>query len=915
MTDASYILFINCITNTYNLYNEARLSLKEPLIIPEFETYTETEFLKARVKELRSKLDKKYRHVKQLELRIAQLEGRYISQSSPTGVSEMQLDSANTQTITAFADQDAGWATELEGTYEPTMDLGNNEQADLATFLSRPIRQSAQTWAVNQSLFYKFNPWAAFCENAIVRDKIKNYELLRMKLHCKMVISGTQFHYGRALVSYNPYTYNDQITVERDFFNTDLVAASQKPHFFLDPAKNTGGELCMPFMWHNNFLEIPKSDWDDMGEIVIKSFSNLQHANLGNDPVTVTTYIWATDVVLTMPTSSDPPVALTSQSSKPRALGAKNQSNKMSADEYGTGIISKPAAAVSEAAGALEKVPVIGPYMTATKIATGAVADIARSFGLSRPSVITDVVQQKPLPAGNLCNTDAADAVQKLTLDSKAEVTIDSRTAGLNGEDEMGIVDYAMRESYLTTFTWTPTQTPDTLLWNARVTPMLYGSLDAEFHMTPMAHIATAFEQWQGSIKYRFQIVKSNFHKGRLLVRWDPNNFTSAVNYNTNYSRVVDIAEEEDFEIVVGWGRAKPWLQCSHPYEATGNFDSSSRLTENPNDANGVLELAVLNDLVSPSTDSSITVNVYVSACEDFKLAAPTNDKLKDYHLFPQPLASQSSEPTMEMGAGESDKPTGATEIQSIVGESKPSDETYLVYYGDPPTSIRELCKRYTFTRGWMMPAANADTMRINGLRNKNAPYNTGYDIEGIDLAANGTSKVTVGSTAFSSWFTPCYAGVRGAYRKKYMLENADDAAPCVIRQPYKNADNGTVFSSELAFSTTTAVQTKYLSSRYNIAGGAGTAATNCGVNNTIEVELPYYMPKRFSAARQVSAQSLDCNSHQIRSRAVHGGSGTAAPKITTPVIYQYDAVGEDFSLFCFAGVPIYYRYTLNETT
>lgn len=881
--------------------------------------------LRARVKELRGKLDKKYKHVSQLQNRIDYLErGVLFSQSSEPGTSETKTTNSNMQTITAFADQDAGWTSELVGTYDSTMDLGNNEQADLAKFLSRPIRQSAQTWAVGSELFYKFNPWAAFCENAIVRDKIKNYELLRMKLHCKIIISGTQFHYGRALASYNPYTKTDQITIERAFLPVDLVQASQKPHIFLNPANNTGGELVMPFMWHNNFLEIPKSDWDDMGEVVIKSFGTLKHANLGNDPITVTVYLWATDVVLTMPTSHDPP--LSSQS----GLGPKNQANKLSGDEYGTGILSKPAAAISEAAGKLATIPVLRPYATATQIATGAIADVAKSFGLSRPSVITDIVQQKPLPAGNLSNTDAADAVQKLTLDSKAELTIDSRTVGLDGKDEMGITEYACRESFLTEFGWTPNETPDSLLWNCKVTPMLFSQMDAEIHMTPMAHMAMAFESWQGSIKFRFQVVKSGFHKGRLLVRWDPNNFTTAVNYNTNYSRVIDIAEEEDFEVVVGWGRAKPWLNCSEPYLASGNFSSVGRLSEDPNACNGVLEIAVLNDLVSPSTDSNISINVFVSACEDIKFAGPTNHKLVNYHLFPQPVAlkSQASEPDDEIlqsqssppletdmeEAAEGDKPTGATTIAPIVGESQPSDQTYLVYYGDPPTSIRELCKRYCYTRGWQMPAADADSMKINYMRNKVAPYFTGYDSNGIDRNAANTASLTTGSTAFSTWFTPCYAGVRGAYRKKFIFENADDAAPLVFREQWRGSGNGAITSTTLAASSADAVKTKYLSSRFGSTSGTGSATTNCGVNNTIEVEFPYYRPHRFSPARAVSAQAMDCNTYGLQVRSVHGGAGTASPKIVTPVIYQYDATGEDFSLFCFTGVPIYYRYPIDET-
>merc|ERR1712127_414048 len=121
-------------------------------------------------------------------------------------------------------------------------------------------------------------------------------------------------------------------------------------------------------------MDIPQQDWNEMGDITIKSFGNLLHANGGNDPVTVTIYLWAEDVVLTVPTYSS---ILVSQAGK--------YSNTINGDEYGSGIISKPAAAIAKAAGALASLPVIGPYMTATQVASGAVANIAKMFGFSRP--------------------------------------------------------------------------------------------------------------------------------------------------------------------------------------------------------------------------------------------------------------------------------------------------------------------------------------------------------------------------------------------------------------------------------------------------------------------------------------------------------------------------------------------------
>lgn len=909
--------------------------------VESFDELDEVKCLKSRNKELRDKLSKKYRHCKQLQRRIDQLEAMMLISHSgvvsdsqpPPGINEMETSPMSTEQITAFADQDAGWVTEKVGMYEPTMDLSNNADSNLGNFLQRPIRQSAQSWVVGQPLFYKFNPWAEFCTNLFVRDKIKNYELLRMKLNVKMVISGTKFHYGRALVSYNPYIKGDQVTVQRNFIDQDLIGASQKPHFFLNPTKNTGGELCLPFFWDKNYLSIPSADWNDMGEITISSFGNLLQSNGGNDPVTVTIYIWAEDVVLTIPTSSDPPLVSQSGRRGGRKSDSQNANQINRSDEYGQGIISKPASAIAKVAGQLSTLPVIGPYMTATQIGANATSKIAQLFGYSRPNVITDIVQFKPAPTGNLANIDAADAAVKLTMDSKAEISVDSRTAGLDGSDEMGILDYCKRESYLTQFSWEPDKTPDALLWNTRVLPMQLDNINSEIHMTPLAHMATGFEQWQGSLKFRFQIVKSDFHKGRILVRWDPNQFTSAVDYNTNYSRVVDIAETDDFEIVVGWGQSEPWKECGTPYDSGSNFSDTQRLLGDSTQGNGILELAVLNDLVSPSIDAPISINVYVSACDDFKLAGPTNAAFNNYHLFAPPAASQafieeveeeevlesqSSSPNVETGdTTESDKPTSSGEMIPMAKKSQQDDATYLVYYGDPPCSIRELCKRYTLTRFWFPNLAANNTLRIYTIRNKNFPYYTGYDPQGIDLAVDGTTPLTVGPTAWMSWFTPSYAGIRGAMRNKLLFSASNSRqSPLVIRDDFTNSTNGRFSFSTLSLAgTASSVVQKFLTSRFAIQTGNGANATNLGVNNTIETEFPYYYPQRFSAARTIQAQDLDCNSNITKFTVARSDDLFAIPFENSVAYQEHKAVGEDFSLMFFTGVPIYYQYTLNDTS
>jgi hypothetical protein len=206
------------------------------------------------------------------------------------------------ESITGFSDQLAGWTTSITESRDATYNLANNNDSDLGDFLGRPVKVWETQWVVGQPLFENFNPWELFLVNPRVKEKTSYYELLRMNLHAKFVISGTGFHYGRAIVSYNPYLY-DEVTVERNFLDQDIIGASQKPHIFLNPTNNSGGQIDMPFFYHNNYMSLTDNDSSMMGELAVKSFGNLKHANGGDDPVTVTAFVWASDVTLTVPTS------------------------------------------------------------------------------------------------------------------------------------------------------------------------------------------------------------------------------------------------------------------------------------------------------------------------------------------------------------------------------------------------------------------------------------------------------------------------------------------------------------------------------------------------------------------------------------------------------------------------------------
>lgn len=945
-------IFVNSVSNTEIFRPSA--GLDKPSFVPQLERskhvswselVNEIEELKLENNKLRSSLARKYAHNKKLKRRIDTLEknideimqmdcsdleevfeshsGEVSEQDPLTTVSE-GVSEAKHQ-ITTFADEDAGWTADIDGQYDSTMDLAANPDSELGQFLMRPLRVDAVQWAVGQPLFYEFNPWETFLTNNFIAEKVANYELIRMKMHMKVVISGTPFHYGRALVSYNPLNGFDQVTVQRNFLDIDLIGASQRPHFFLNPTHNEGGEMEMPFFFRENYISLSKGDASDLGQVTLKSFSNLRHANGGDDPVTVTIYIWATDVVLTMPTSITSSTVLKSQSG--RQQGKKNkkrapQKNTINGgqDEYGQGIISKPASVIAKAAGMLEAIPVIAPYARATEMVATKVGQIAKLFGYSRPPIVSDIQLFKPNPTGNLTNVDAGDAVHKLSLDSKAEVTIDPRVCGLGPEDEMGIKQISCKESYLTSFTWDPSQGVDTLLWQSYVTPNLFGINGEELHPTPMSMLAQYFRNWQGSIKFRFQVVKSQYHKGRLLVRYDPRSHGSNVDYNTNYSRVVDIADEEDFEIVVGWGQNKPFLECNQMSDTRNYYNSGpTRLFTDSNGLhNGVLEVDVLNSLVSPSVDASIFVNVFVSTCDDINWARPDGDKMRNLHYFPEPPAQLTSQSGMENpsnsnGPDMTDRPTGTMAMDPISSGADPTDQTMTVFFGETPTSLRELFKRYTYSRGWVPPQPGDGVVGIYRLRNKDLPYQKGYDPQGIDLALDTVTPITTGQTSPISFFMPCYAGYRGAMRRKYIFSSTTgrDTNPSVTRTNFLGSGNGSYVFNEIYVNSDPGFRSKFLSSRSNTQSNAGASVTNLGINNVVEVELPFYQDGRIGYSRLIQAQDLNCNSHYVEVTQTNDPENKIDNVITD--FQEWVACGEDFSLYFWSGAPILYRYSVSE--
>ena len=836
-----------------------------------------------------------------------------------------------------FNDADAGYSYDLDDYTDPTRMMQDSDDADLGRFFERPVKIFETNWGINLVLSEDFDPWTLFFENPRVQNRISNFNLLRCKLKLKILVNGTPFHYGRVMAGYAPLDAYDETSPITGMIQQDLVQLSQRPHIFLDPTTSTGGEMELPFFWHKNYLTIPDSEWDKMGTMVLRTVNTLQHANAGTTPVTISVFAWATGVSLAVPTSVEPTTLVpqakeTNISKSKNSSGSKKSNGKMTAkksskpqtsvsappehtEANSSGMISGPATAVARAAGALKAIPFLTPYATAAEMAASKTAAVAKLFGYSRPAVTKDPEPFKPVPCSHLATTTVPDYVNKLTVDDQQGLTIDTRIAGVGNEDTLAVKSIAGRETYLTTFTWDTSASPESLLWNARVNPCLWAEsgsgAQTAYHIPACCMVAMPFKYWTGSIKFRFQIVRSAYHKGRVKLAFDPN-FLASNEYNTNYIDIIDIAERDDFTITVGNAQGKTLLEhldvgldgvtegySTTPYAARGK-------------GNGVLAMYVVNKLTAPNptAGSSIKVNVFVSMGDDFEVFVPDH-KFMDFTPFVKPLALQSKEEDIDSTTAALETTMAPSPLESEECEIGPTlqyeDVISKVWTGESIHSLRPLLRRYVIWNA----IGNADSVdTITYGRMPGFPYYRGYDPNGVDTTASA-EKYNFCNTLLMHWVTLAHQGWRGGVRYKFLHAGQQDYATLSVqRHCTNNVTNYTVgATTPNAYLNVRSIRADVVKdnswagndSTAGFLGWNGKAYQTSYINPNLEFEMPFYNELRFIPGKRLdyTGSRLDLEGYDYRIFSKTKGSATWEINV---------AAAEDFQVFFWTGLPRLYR-------
>jgi hypothetical protein len=808
--------------------------------------------------------------------------------SLQSGIVKAENPDTVSSSVTTFVDENNDWTSGINHMKDDSYYAADTGDVSLSAFFARPIEIGRVDWASNatNTVSLDLDPWLLFWANSRNVNRIANYRNLRANLKVKVMLNGSPFHYGRAICVHSPMGATD------DYLDSNsLTQLSQLPHLYIDPSTSQGGEITIPYIHHFNSFNILTADWTGRSRVYIRGMTPLGHLAGSTGKITITVFCWAEDVVLSCPTSSNP------NTLSPQA-GPE--------DEYGKGIISRPAYAVAHHAGLLRNVPFLRPYATATQIGAGALGDVARMFGFSRPTNVSETRFAKPSLTQTFANADSSDTCPKLTFDSKQETCVDPRTAGFGPLDHMAFKNIVNRESYLTQFKWNKeTDGAGTMLFNIGVSPWHVNQDrnppggDGPFDMPACAFIAMPFRKWRGSLKFRFQFCVSPMHKGRVRISYDPALAPNGeVETNTALNEIVDIGATNDFVIEVGWHALESYKVVSKPGTVpTNQLFGRNPLVLNPNNRhNGVLYCHVVNELVSPSTAPAssdigdVYCNVFLSAGEDFEVVDPDGNFFESYLYRPQSGT--------EVLASDSSAPEGPPVLRKFGNGCDPNHT--LIYHADPVVSIRTLVKRYTFyRRNISAPFSGAVSPYVWTLLQSPYPLQKGRTAGGRLNGINYVHFIPL------TYFAAAFVGSRGGVRHKMMLSssfNADHICS-IMRVGWQANESNAIRILE-----------QPVNSVYNHAntllqrntGWGGMAVTHSKISPLIEAEFPNHFERRYYRTRDANAAG---QGSELFYRVEVAGA--QAPQNATITLDDHVAAADDYSLFCFLAAPSLYIGTL----
>nr|QKN88743.1 MAG: structural polyprotein [Totiviridae sp.] len=437
------------------------------------------------------------------------------------------------------------------------------------------------------------------------------HALYRSGFRIRVQVNSSPFHSGRLIAYFNPYGLSGLSDGGLTY-----VSKAGLPHVFIDAANATVGSLDIPFLTLKDYFTTYNSDSDcRVGTFSIDVFNPLGIGTGGSPSVTITIWIEPVSVELAVPVVRHD-VQLQMESALSVVEGPIKQLLTMGINST-SGLLGGG----SNALGSL---------------LSGVLGSSSKGSGKGRDRPEIPAPQNIGLcySVPNVSNGTGANPSDRLALLPTVTQVTDSDTSRMTSGDEMDLLMVAKTPMPLGIVDWADSVAEGTRLMTVPVIPTVTSrSSDAvSVYALPtyLAYIANVFKFWRGSIRYRFEVVATQQHTGRLIVAWVPNDSFGSTGYPIADAQTIntlsqfpceifDLALNKEFEFVVPYNSPSRYKKMPDFYPFN-QLDSSLPAVNNQDYTLGSLVLMVQNKLTHPGTvANTVQINVFVSAGDDFE--------------------------------------------------------------------------------------------------------------------------------------------------------------------------------------------------------------------------------------------------------------------------------------------------------
>jgi hypothetical protein len=828
--------------------------------------------------------------------------GRLVPESAPGMMGDGSVTPDTIQNLTEVSGETA--QRQVTAVSPDDMRDGSATSHHLDDFFERPVSLYDSRISVVSLNEVRLKLWYLWATNPAVMAKLRNYAYFKGEMHIRVSITATPFHYGTVLLSYQAMkAHNDNIssydlmriatTPGNNIIPLWRTYLSQSPtKAYISPSDNQPVEMTIPFVYFLPKLGIGAyrttvvdattgfENFKDMGELHMLPINPLMVANDdAESDISVNVYGWMTNVELGNITATDMVIP---ESQEP-------------------GPLETVATAVESITRGAEDMPIIGGLMSTTTKIAHTIGSAASIFGFARPPLLKDQETVKNTVYAGGANTSGKEVVMSLTTDPKRELSMAMDLGGTVG-DCMDIKYLSRIETFLTTFTWSGDDVAnDTSLWKCGVSPYTdkrhffqTGGLNRSiFQPTAMSFAARPFRYWRGTIRYRFEVACSAFHRGKLLVRYDPNVSQHVLirangsTMNEQNTFIVDIQDTRDFTIEVSWAHPKMWATNANAnthdtpdsISPTSNVDFASFSADS---VNGFLEVRPLNDLIQPTATSSVPINVYVS-CHDLEVYSPSQTNIEiDHNIY-----------------WESDCDHNAHLVDQVIhtinpNNSRATDAMHLLHFGERIVSFRSLLKRYT-------------TYYTTSVQLTDSSHAVRLDVANFPVQIDPDGNSGTWTTLFM-YMRLGYLGVRGSMRQR-VTQSTPTKHEVYTRSTLTPPSTVNVFSDIIASKPSLSSLTNvYLANRSILDG---TALMLNEIDGGHVVEAPFitnnlflvsFSPTYARSFPPVGYESTfgDSVTHDLMVDASNDVPALVVMSVTVDM-----ATGEDFTFLRFSGAPL----------